>query len=251
MKTTISLATTAMATGRHLRKSALLAAGCLALAVAIPSFAAQPAALKPFTATYQANYMGLHGTGTMTLAPAGGDRWKYSLEIDSAVAQLSQNTVFEAAGGQWKPLSNSDSSMLLIRKSNKQATYDWNRKEARWSGDVKPSRRDPVALQDGDLSGLLIDLAVIRDAVPGKTLHYRFVEGGRAREHVYVVAPQTESVEVDGLGYDAMRVSRNDGNDQTVVWVASGVPTPIRILQREDGDDSTDLRLVEYKEAMQ
>jgi hypothetical protein len=92
---------------------------------------------------------------------------------------------------------------------------------------------------------------VIRDAMPGKTLRYRFVEGGRAREHVYVVAPQTESVEVDGLGYDAMRVSRNDGNDQTVVWVASGVPTPIRILQREDGDDSTDLRLVEYKEAMQ
>jgi hypothetical protein len=66
-----------------------------------------------------------------------------------------------------------------------------------------------------------------------------------------VVAPETESIEVDGLSYDAMRVSREDGNDQTVVWVANGVPTPIRILQREDGDDSTDLRLVEYKEAMQ
>jgi len=66
-----------------------------------------------------------------------------------------------------------------------------------------------------------------------------------------LLAAETESIEVDGLSYDAMRVSREDGNDQTVVWVASGVPTPIRILQREDGDDSTDLRLVEYKEAMQ
>ncbi len=48
-----------------------------------------------------------------------------------------------------------------------------------------------------------------------------------------------------------MRVSRHDGNDQTVVWVARGVPTPIRILQREDGDVGTDLRLVEYKETLQ
>ena len=30
-------------------------------------------------------------------------------------------------------------------------------------------------------------------------------------------------------------------------WVASGVPTPIRILQRKDGEDEIDLRLVEYR----
>jgi hypothetical protein len=45
-----------------------------------------------------------------------------------------------------------------------------------------------------------------------------------------------------------MRVERNeDGGDQTILWVARGVPTPIRILQREDGQDATDLRLIEYK----
>ena len=32
-----------------------------------------------------------------------------------------------------------------------------------------------------------------------------------------------------------------------ILWVADGVPTPIRILQREEGQDSYDLRLVEYK----
>ena len=45
-----------------------------------------------------------------------------------------------------------------------------------------------------------------------------------------------------------MRADRvEDGGDETILWVAAGVPTPIRILQREDGADSTDLRLVEYK----
>jgi hypothetical protein len=31
--------------------------------------------------------------------------------------------------------------------------------------------------------------------------------------------------------------------------VVDGVPTPVRLLQREDGEDKYDLRLVEYKGA--
>ncbi|MGN6512638.1 MAG: DUF3108 domain-containing protein, partial [Lysobacteraceae bacterium] len=109
-----------------------------------------------------------------------------------------------------------------------------------------------VALQDGDMSGLLIDLAVIRDAAPGRTLHYRFVDDGRTRDHLWQVAPRTENVSVGDLSYDALRADRiEDGGDETILWVAAGVPTPIRILQREDGADSTDLRLVEYKGASQ
>ena len=45
-----------------------------------------------------------------------------------------------------------------------------------------------------------------------------------------------------------VRVARtNGGADETVVWVAEGVPTPVRILQREDGEDAVDLRLMEYR----
>ena len=104
---------------RTLRAVAPLFGLLLALCAAQPVLAAQ--ALKPFTATYEVSYMGLNGTGTMALAPAGGDRWKYSLDVDSAIANLSQNTVFDANGGKWRPLSNSDSAMLLIKKSAKRA----------------------------------------------------------------------------------------------------------------------------------
>jgi hypothetical protein len=226
----------------RVRKSALRAAGCLAMAIAMPAFAAQPATLKPFTATYQANYMGLHGTGTMTLAPSGGDRWKYSLEIDSALAQLSQNTVFEADGGKWKPLSNSDSSMLLIKKSSKQATYDWNRKEARWSGDVKADRAGPVALRAGDLDAMLVNLAIPRDVAAGRPLDYHMVDDGRAKQLNYEIAGQ-DTIQVAGKPQPATKVSRTDGNKQTVIWVVRGLPVPARILQRKDGKDEMDLQL--------
>jgi len=240
----MTMTTTIPATMARLRvrKSALRAAGCLAMAIAMPAFAAQPATLKPFTATYQANYMGLHGTGTMTLAPSGGDRWKYSLEIDSAIAQLSQNTVFEADGGKWKPLSNSDSSMLLIKKSSKQATYDWSRKEARWSGDVKPDRAGPVPLRGGDLDAMLVNLAIPRDVAAGRPLDYRMVDDGRAKQLSYEIAGQ-DTIQVGGKPQPATKVSRTDGNKQTVIWVVRGLPVPARILQRRDGKDEMDLQL--------
>ena len=134
---------------RGLRLPATTFALLLALcAAALPAWAASP--LKPFTATYDVNYMGLNGTATMALAPAGEDRWKYSLDIDSAIANLSQHTVFDARGGQWRPLSNNDSAVLLIKRNSKRASYDWSKREARWTGDVKADRAGPVALRDGD-----------------------------------------------------------------------------------------------------
>ena len=67
------------------RCRSLFGVALLACAALAPAFAAQPHALKPFTATYRTSYMGLQGTGTMTLAPLDGDRWRYSLDIDSAI----------------------------------------------------------------------------------------------------------------------------------------------------------------------
>ena len=39
----------------------------------------------------------------------------------------------------------------------------------------------------------------------------------------------------------------SSGSEETVLWVAEGVPTPVRLLQRENGQDTYDLRLVEYR----
>ena len=214
----------------------------LLLGGAILVASAPALAVKPFTADYEASYMGLQAQGQMTLAPVGGDRWKYTLNVHNGLAQLSQSTTFEDNKGKWRPLSGTDSSMLLVKHVNKTATYDWAKGEARWSGDVKPERSGPVALQAGDLDAMLVNLAITRDVAAGKPLHYRMVDDGRAKDLTYTVAGK-EQITVDGKKQQATKVVRTDGNKQTLVWVVSGLPVPARILQRKDGNDEMDLVL--------
>lgn len=215
---------------------------------------AQPRTLQAFVASYQVFNQGRAlGTATMQVSPAPGERWRVDLNLKGgglmrvAGLNLQQSTVFEQYDNQYRPISQALVKRVFLSNRKSVGVYDWNARSARWTGDVKESRRRPVALQSGDMSGLLINLAVIRDAQPGRTLHYRFVDDGRARDHVYKVADATETIQVGELSYDAMRVERlQGGSEQTVIWVAAGVPTPIRILQREDGEEATDLRLIEY-----
>ena len=225
----------------------------------LPAPADTPRPLQPFVASYQVFHAGRElGTATLQVVPLQAPRWRVDLTMQGqGLMRLTglnaqQSTLFEQDGDAFRPLTQATVRRVFLSKHKTVGTYDWATRSARWSGDVKPGRAGPVALQDGDMSGLLIDLAVIRDAVPGRSLHYRFVDDGRTRDHVWQVAPQTENVSIGDLSYDALRADRiEDGGDETILWVAAGVPTPIRILQREDGADSTDLRLVEYKGASQ
>ena len=213
-------------------------------------------ALEPFVATYEAYNDGdLAGNATMKVVHNDGPQWRVDLGIKGNRGfagilglNIQQSTVFDDIGGEFRPLTQSTIRKGLFLGKKVNGVYDWDTHTAQWRGSIKEARSQPIALRDGDMSGLLINLAVIRDARPGARLQYRFVDGGRVRDHVYQVADQTETVEVGGLSYSAMRVSRvNGGNDETIFWVVNGVPTPVRMLQREDGRDGIDLRLIEYQ----
>lgn len=235
----------------------LLLSGTAALASAWPaSDARADTTLQPFTASYEAWYEGRRaGTATMHVEHDGDARWRVDLGIRgnrgvAGIVRLNaeQSTVFDEAGGHYRPLSQATVRRAALFQRRITGRFDWHARQAQWSGDLREERRKPVPLQDGDMTALLINLAVMRDAAPGRSLHYRFVDNGRARDHDYYVADQTENVTVSELSYEAMRVERtNGGNDETILWVADGVPTPVRILQREDGEDAIDLRLIEYQ----
>jgi uncharacterized protein DUF3108 len=216
----------------------------------------QALALEPFVATYQAYNEGkLAGAAKMQVVQTEGARWRIDLGIRGtrgfarlAGLNIEQSTVFDNTSEQYRPLSQATVKHAVFTGKKMSGVYDWQAHSARWQGDVKKTRTNAIPLQDGDMSTLLVNLAVIRDAQPGKALDYRVVDNGRARDYQYAVAAQTEIVNVDDLSYDAMRVARtNGGNDETIFWVANGVPTPVRILQRENGQDTLDLRLVEYQ----
>lgn len=216
------------------------------------------AALEPFIAQYKV-YKGNSelGEATLQLVRQSAYRWRVDLLMRGggllklAGVHADQSTVFDtsATGQTYRPLTQATIRKLAFRQRKTIGIYDWNSRTARWTGDVKESRSRPVALQPGDMSGLLINLAVIRDAAPGKALHYRFVDDGRVRDHHYQVASDVEPMGAGDMRFDTLRVNRtgNTLGDETLLWVANGVPTPIRILQRENGQDTYDLRLVEYK----
>ena len=186
--------------------------------------------------------MGMEANGRMTLVAAGDNRWRYNLSISNALANLNQTTVFEEHAGQWRPLSGSDSTKVLIKKTSKVANYDWSSGMASWSGDMKPDRKGPIKLQAGDLDALLITLALVRDVAAGKPLNYRMVEDGRVKQMRYTVAGK-ESIDIGGKPQQATKVVSSNGDRQTIAWVVEGLPVPARILQRENGEDSIDLRV--------
>ncbi len=228
---------------------------------ALPAAAPVAPALHPFLATYQVFHEGRElGQATLQVVHVDTTRWRVDLDMRGqgllrlTGLNVQQSTIFDSDGHAYRPLAQSTVKRAFLSNRKSVGVYDWNTHTAHWTGDVKKVRTSPVPLHDGDMSGLLIDLALVRDAQPGSTLHYRFVEDGRVRDHNWMVAPQTQATTVGDLSYDAMRASRVQAGGQdssadsgTVVWVAAGVPTPIRILQRDNGADSTDLRLVQYK----
>lgn len=215
-------------------------------ALAVTVLAAPARALEPFTADYQATYMGVSASGRMSLAPQGGGRWRCTLEVANAIAQLTQVTIFEDLDGRWRPLSGSDDSLLLMKSIRRQATYDWASAQARWSGDVKPERAGPVALQPGDVDGLLLNLVIARDAIAGKPLRYRLVDEGRAKSMDFTVAGQ-ETIIVGGQSRQATKVVHASGNSQMLVWIVEGLPLPARILQRKEGKGDIDLRIISVR----
>ncbi|HEY4531258.1 MAG TPA: DUF3108 domain-containing protein [Luteimonas sp.] len=221
-----------------------------AAALALLAFASAPAlAIKPFTADYEANYMGMQADAKMSLASAGTDRWEYRIDIGGMGAELVQSTVFEVKDGQWRPISSVDSqrgtsglAAMLVKRKSVKAEYDWDQGQASWSGDVKEDRAGPIELRAGDLDGMLMNLVLVRDVAAGKPLDYRLVEDGRVKRQRFQVVG-TEQIQVGGKAHEATRVVRRDGKREIIAWVVDGLPVPARVLQKREGKDHIDLKL--------
>ena len=218
----------------------------LSLAAALAMAASPAHALKPFTAQYEASFKGISAGGAMTLSRQG-QRWTYAMGLRNAMANLSQATVFEEAAGRYRPLGGSDRSTYLMKTRAVVTLYNWKGMQARWTGDVKPQRAGPVAMQPGDMDALLVNLALVRDIGFGRTsMSYRLLENGKAKSMTYRVAGR-EKITVGGRALDTTRVVQSAGSKQTAVWIAPGVPTPVRIVQREDGSEVFRLQLTSWR----
>lgn len=215
-------------------------------------------AYAPFTATYEVWVNGKQqGRSVMTLARNSDGLWHYEIRMDGTQgmarmvgAQVDQSTTFELIDGRPRPVSATSLSKVMFKTTEREGRYDWNRAEARWSGDLKPARLGPVALEPGDLNGALINLALVQDVQarpePGRTLDYRMVDEGRVRNYQYRIEDR-ESISIGDAAHQALRVARSSEDRRSVAWVVPGLPVPARILQEENGKPGLDMRLLQVE----
>lgn len=214
----------------------------IASALTLLLAASQAWAVKPFVADYEASWKGVQADAQISLNHADGNRWNYELSVKNQLGSSRQTTVFEEHGGSFRPLSGVDATQVLFKRSQKNATYNWAQREAHWSGDVKADRAGPVKLEDGDLDGMLINLALVRDVAAGKPLSYRLVDNGVARAQRFQNLGK-DTITVGGQPRTATKVARSSDDKQVIVWIVDGLPTPARILQRKGGQDELELTL--------
>ena len=212
-------------------------AALLLAAVSLPALA-----IAPFKANYRANYMGMQADGVMQLERQQGDQWRYSLQVSNPMAELKQSTVFDIHNGHLRPLSSQDSANLLIKRRSIQASYDWSKRQASWQGDLREDRRGPLALNEGDMDALLINLAIARDLAASQPMDYRMVDEGRIKQMRYTVQGK-ETLQLAGRSVEVTRVSRVDGDKEQIAWISADYPVPLRLLQRKDGRDELDLTI--------
>jgi len=199
--------------------------------------------LQAFTAHYQARYNGMQGQGTVSLQTLENGHWRYTMTLRNAFARIRQSTVFTQVDDVLRPLHNISDARILFKRRVVEGHYDWDTRQAIWTGDTKEHRRGPIALEDGDMDGLLLNLAVVRDLAQGQPLRYRLVENGRAVPLEYQTTG-TQQLTVHGQSVQATRLERTERNKQQIAWVVPGMTMPVRLLQREDGKDTMELVLV-------
>src|SRR5207342_888328 len=134
-------------------------------APATPTVEAAPVrTLAPFDARYAVYRDGKPlGDATLQLVSLANARWRVDLHIEAthgllgfAGLDLQQSTVFDVAGAHYRPLSQSTVRKAIFSRRMTTGVYDWSHHAARWTGDVKKTRRGEVPLREGDMSGLLI-----------------------------------------------------------------------------------------------
>ena len=202
----------------------------------------QAAELRAFDATYRASYNNMAADATMSLKSSGQNRWTYTMSVQNALVRLTRSAEVDAAGERLRPLANREDLNLVVKRRSKQGRYDWTSRQARWSGDVKADRQGPIALQAGDVDGMTLNLAIVQDALANRPLRYRLIENGKLSTLNFNVSGR-ENLTVSGKPTPTIRVVSSNGDTTRTLWIAEGIPVPVRIQQREDDGDTIDLNL--------
>ncbi|MHA6494774.1 DUF3108 domain-containing protein [Pseudomonas borbori] len=195
----------------------------LLLALALFSFPALAAEVKPFSASYTADWKQLpvSGTAERSLKSLGDGRWELSFEASMLVASLTEQSTFRMDGDAFLPLAYRYERSGLGKGKEIEHDFDWNEKQVIGNDRGTPVR---IPLNRGMQDKSTYQLALQYDVAAGEqSMSYQVVDGDEIETYDFRVLGE-EVVRTKAGLIDAIKVERvrdpTQSSRKTILWFA-------------------------------
>ncbi|MCF7203215.1 DUF3108 domain-containing protein [Pseudomonas oligotrophica] len=195
----------------------------LLLALAVLALPVQALELKPFSASYTADWkqVPISGTAERSLEKRDGDRWRLDFEASMLVASFSERSDFHVEGETFLPDSYRLNRSGLGKGKKVEQRFDWDAKQVLGSDRGKPIQ---LALNRGLLDKSTYQLALQHEVAEGKqSMSYQVVDGDEIETYDFRVLGE-EQVSTRVGQVDAIKVERvrdpTQSKRQTILWFA-------------------------------
>ncbi|WP_313314289.1 DUF3108 domain-containing protein [Stutzerimonas nitrititolerans] len=196
----------------------------LLLALSLLTLPVQALELKPFSASYTADWkqVPISGTAQRSLEKTDGDLWRLDFEASMLVASLNERSTFRVDGDTLLPQRYRLKRSGLGKGKNIEHNFDWDAKQV-----TGEDRGDPVKLplNRGLLDKSTYQIALQEAVAAGeKSMSYQVVDGDEIETYDFRVLGE-EQVSTKAGQVDAIKVERvrdpTQSKRQTILWFAT------------------------------
>ena len=216
-----------------MRRALLFAVALLALP------AVNAADLKPFSASYTADWkqLPMSGTAERSLAKEANDVWKLSFKASMMIAGITEDSTLTVDKDVLLPKTYNFERSGLGKAKKADLDFDWSSKMVTGVYDKDPVK---LPLNRGMLDKSSYQLALQLDVAAGKkSMSYQVVDGGEVDTYDFRVLG-SEKVETKAGQIDAIKVERVRDPTQskriTVMWFAKDWDYLLVRLQQVETD---------------
>jgi len=195
----------------------------LLLALAVLALPVQALELKPFSASYTADWkqVPVSGTAQRSLEKLDAGAWRLDFEASMLVASFNERSTFKVEGDRFVPQSYRLKRSGLGKGKTIKYDFDWTAKQV-----VGEDRGDPVKLplNTGLLDKSTYQIALQQAVAAGEqSMSYQVVDGDEVETYDFRVLGE-EPVSTKAGQVDAIKVERvrdpTQSKRQTILWFA-------------------------------